>query len=220
MPVSFFIKDPLSGKRTRVNPDGALYTIDEGVPIFGAPVTQLPFRDYFRNSAGSFDMRVAASPASPVEFQIMANSDPNVERYITSLAFVIADQNATLNQFGNIGVLPNGCDIEFNNPAAPNGIVSLSLTGLQTNYDFVSLAQGEPAFGDGTTAFRAANVSGNSEAYIPILNLKKAFGYTYGIRLQASSDDAFTIRINDNTSGVDEFTCIANGFDRINTGQN
>ena len=215
MALGINIKDPITGRPARVNNEEALFVVAEGVPIFNQPPVQIIFRDYFRDSSGSNDMAITAA-AGGTEFFIGAPPDNNRERYITSLSFVIAQQNASLNQFANIGVLTNGVDLEYNSTVADDGVVNFTNGGLKTNFEFVRLCGGVPAFGSTTSAFRAGNVAGNSEGYIPFLDVRQTFGFTYGILLRAASPDRLTIRINDDLSAVTEFTCIASGFDRIN----
>ena len=215
MALGVLVKDPNTNQPVRVNNENAAYVIDEGVPIFGQPPVQIIFRDYFRDSTGSNDMSIAP-PASGTEFIIKAPSDNSRERYITNLSFVIAQQNASLNVFANIGVLTNGVDIEYSSTVAEDGFVSLSNGGLKTNFEFVRLCLGTPPIGGTTTAFRASKVSGNDDGYTPFLDLRKVFGVSFGVKLRAASPDKFIIRVNDDLSAATEFTCIASGFDRIN----
>lgn len=206
------IVDPYTDDAARVLNGGALEVITDGLPPQGAAQKAIIFRDYFRNAAGSEDMRVDGS-VTPVEFVIRAPITRDVDRYVKSLSFVIADAGASLNQFGNIGVLANGVEFEYSNLLAQGGVVSLGLGGLTTNFSFIELCLGTPAFGDGGTVFRANNVSGNSEAYIPALYFEN-FGLPNGVLLRGGTNDRLVLRINDDITGVDQFTCVANGFDR------
>lgn len=169
-----------------------------------------PFRQYLTDdgtSTGSSDMRVNGSSTS-VDFYIEASSD--CDRYITFLSFVIADAGATLNDFGNIGALSNGGDLFYDSERGTVTIADL----LTTNWLYVRMALGNPSFGDGAGAFRASNVSGTSEGYIPILNVTSILP-PYGIKLERGTKQRITHRVNDNVTAVDEFTCLAYGFDRF-----
>ena len=73
---------------------------------------------------------------------------------------------------------------------------------------------GQPAFGATTNAFIASNVSGLSEAVIPILDLTKILP-PFGIKLDKSSIQTLSLTVRDNCTGVDQFDCIAYGFDRL-----
>ena len=198
----------------KVDNSRALCVIENPFPPFGVNSGMRIFRQYLTDdgtSTGSNDMAVDGSSTN-VEFWVQA--DPDKDRYITSLSFVIADAGADANQFGNITALSNGCQLEYEDTL---GVVTIH-EALTTNFEFVRLCQGSPAFGTGASAFRVPNVAGNSEAYIPVLDLREVFGFKWGINLQAGTDQKLVLRIRDNVSGIDQFDCIAYGFDREDTG--
>ena len=168
------------------------------------------YRQYLTTTglaSGSNDMQVDGS-STPVEFWVSA--DPTYDLYISTLSFVIVDASATLSKFGNITALTNGCDLEF---FSNEGVVTIA-TALKSNFDFVRLCGGIPAFGDGAGAFRASNMLSTSEGYLPMLDVEDTFGIPFGLRLRAGSTDKITLRVNDLTTGVDQFDCIAYGFTR------
>jgi len=158
---------------------------------------------------GSNDMRVNGS-VNPVEFSI---TPPSVERdlYISTLFFTIADAGASLNQFGSITALTNGCTLRYNNKEGERIIRS----GLTSNFEFGRMAGFQPAFGDGNTAFRANNVVGASEAFLFQYDFKRINGFDYGLRLEGGTTQSLSIVINDNITGVDLFDCYVSGFERI-----
>jgi len=184
---------------------------DRRIPATEQIDTVIPFRQYLTadgTSGGSNDMQVSASAASPSDFYISAG-DKDI--YITTLSFIIADQNATLNNFGAVTALTNGCQLLWQ---TTDRTVTIH-DALQSNFDFVRLCGGKPAFGDAAGAFRASNVSGNSEGYIPILDIVNQFGMPWGIKLRRGSTQRLTLRVRDDTTGVDAFNCIAYGFERL-----
>ncbi len=158
--------------------------------------------------SGSEDMQVVGTLAAPIEFWIPASVEN--DRYITTLFFIIADATATLSQFGAVTALTNGCRIFYERPS---GEVNLHTT-LKSNFDFVQFCEGQPAFGTGNDAFRGKNVSGNSEAYIPVKDLTK-MSPPYGIRLAQGTEQRFVIQVRDTTTGVDRFDVRVEGFDRL-----
>ena len=157
---------------------------------------------------GSEDMQVVGTLAAPIEFWIPASVDN--DRYITTLFFTIADAAATLSQFGAVTALTNGCRIFYERKS---GEIDLHTT-LKSNFDFVQFCEGQPAFGTGNDAFRGKNVSGNSEAYIPVKDLTK-MSPPYGIRLARGTQQRFVLQVRDTTTGVDRFDVRVEGFDRI-----
>ncbi len=190
--------------------DNALVVVTRPWPPLEEQKTQ-PFRQFLTSTGlvgGSADMQVAGTLAAPVEFWIPA--DKTNDRYVTSLSFVIADQNCTLALFGTVTALTNGCRIFYERSS---GEINLHST-LKTNFDFVQLCLGQPAFGDANTAFRAANIFGSSEAYIPVLDLT-VMNPPFGIRLSRGSEQRLVLQVRDTTTGVDRFDCVATGFDRL-----
>ena len=206
MGVDSVIRDPLSKRGANVDIFGAVRTRDTGLPPFGNTVTAIPFSMFFEDDAGVTDMRVVGTVATPFEFDIVADS--NRDRYIKSVQFTIVDQNATLAQFGNIGALTDPILFEWDREGE-----TVLLARMISNYDHVRLAGGDPAFGDGTASFRASNVLGIAEAYIPFLDFQRIFGLPWGIRLKAGSDETLRIIIQDDTSGVDGYDALARGFE-------
>ena len=194
-----------------VDETGALRVEARNIPADEGGDVIIPFRQFMTTdgtATGTSDMQVAASAGSPSDFYIPASTDYDL--YITSLNWVIADQNAVLNTFGTITALANGCQLFWQTTDRTVTIAS----PLQSNFDFIRLCQGKPAFGDATTAFRAANVSGTSEGFIPILDVKTVFGMPWGFRLRRGTKQKLTFRVRDDTTGVDAFNCIAYGFER------
>lgn len=202
------------GYYAKVDNYNTLWVRDLGIPPASDPNDpngiadiQKVYREYLtRDGDGvTIDARVNASLANPIEFFVKA--EPGFDIYITSLSFVIADNTLTLGQFGAIGALTNGCNLFYEDT---NGITFIG-QDLKTNFQFVRLTQGNPAWGDPTGAFVANNVVGSSEAVLPVLDFRKVFGLPYGLRLGASSANKLSLEIRDNVSTVDQFDIIAYG---------
>lgn len=206
------LRDLKNGNEQSIDSSGASLNIVKPLPPFGGAGSQRMriFRQFLTDdgtSTGSSDMKVNGSSTN-VDFWVPAS--PTNDRYITSLSFVIADAGAVLNEFGNINALSNGCVLEYTDEM---GVVTIH-GSLTTNFKFVRLCSGNPAFGTGNASFRATNVSGASEAFFPTLDLIRTFGFQWGILLKAGSKQKLTLRVRDNVSGVDQFDCIAYGFER------
>lgn len=176
----------------------ALKVNNQNIPDKNDPITQVPITGYFLNN-GSFDARVAGSLATPIDFTIEARDDGDI--FINALQFSIADQGATLNDFGSLSQLTNGIQLIYSNIQLGEIILA---DDLQTNYDLVRLCQGNPAFSQGVESFRATNVDGQSEGYLPVLKLD-SFGLAFGVRIRARTEDKFILRIRDDITGVDAF---------------
>lgn len=165
------------------------------------------YRAYLASSSGATDMRVNGSVTN-VEFYVSASG--TADRYIIQLSFIIADANATLSQFGAIAALTNGCKLTYERLGETITIHN----ALKSNWDFVRLSLGNPAFGQQANAFIANNVFGASEGVIPILDFTKIMP-PYGIKLDEGTIQRLILTVRDNCTGVDQFDCIAYGFDRF-----
>lgn len=190
----------------RVIHGGAALVVDLGRPASDGALL-LPWRAPLAATAGSEDMKVSASLAAPSDFYVEAVD--GYDTYVVALSFEIADASAVLNKFGNITALTNGCVLEW---TAGGGLAQTLHPALKSNFDFVRLCLGMPSFGDGNGAFRANNVSSTSEGFIPVLDVRKTYGMPWGLRLRKGSKDRVTLRVRDNTTGVDSFGCVATGF--------
>jgi len=159
-------------------------------------------------TSGSNSMLAAGTATAPVDYYVQAHCD--CDRYITSVSFVIADDGVSLELFGAEAALANGCQFFYESDSA-----TVMLHGaLKTNWDFVRMCGGNPAFGTGTAAFKASKVEGKVDAYVPVFDTKGIMP-PYGIKLDAGSNQRLVVRIVDSTTGVDAFDAIAYGFDRF-----
>ena len=170
------------------------------------------FRQYMTDDGlvtGSEDMRVNAALATPIQFWIPAHDDD--DRYITAISFVIEDAGATLREFGALAAaLANGCRLFYDSLEVEVEIHD----ALQSNFDFVRLCLGRPAFGDAANTFRAPNVIALSEAYMPVLYLKDMMP-PYGVKLDRGTTQRLVLEVRDDTRAVDGFNAICYGFDRF-----
>jgi len=164
------------------------------------------FREFFKTEAGSENMLVDGSITN-LEFYIGASQV--ADRYISTVSFVLADAGLTLSKFANIRALTNGVEFLYEDE---NGKQVTIHEGIKSNFDFIQLCNGNPAFGP---TFTATNVKGNSEAIIPVLSFSDVFGIPWGIRLPKGSTERIVIKIRDDLRVPDRFDVTASGFDRI-----
>jgi hypothetical protein len=200
-----------TGNRVRVNPEGTLSVVVHPHPPTSDASFPIPFRTDFTLdgvAGASSDMQVVGTSAAPITFSVAAHVTR--ETFVKTVSIEIADASATLNKFGNITALANGCKFIWS--TQDNGEVEIA-GSLQSNWDFVRLAAGNPAFGDGAAAFRAGNVSGTSEGYIPVLDMSAVFGFPYGLKLRKGTLDRLSFVIQDDTTGVDSFNAVASGLE-------
>jgi len=210
MPVPFYIIDGHGTKnKLKVNKEGTIGVVNHLHPPLNDTIELRPFRQFFTDDGsptGSSDMRVNGS-VTPVDFFIDAKADRDI--YIKTFSFEIADAGAELNEFGNLSELTNGCGFFWDTGDGRNIIHN----GLKSNWDIVRLCGGNPAVGATTSSFRANNVIGQAEGYIPFLDVVKIFGVPWGLRLRKGSRDKIVLRVNDNINfvGDSSFNIIAFG---------
>lgn len=192
------------GNRLRIDTEGSANVVAHQHPPLNESIMGIPSVANFVNSAGSSDMQVVASLAAPQTFFIEAR--PDYEVYVKTVMITIADASATLNKFGNITALTNGVNFCWESQSLGSFVIK---GDMKTNWDFVKLSRGNPGFGDGAGAFRAGNVAGNSEGYLPVVDMFAVFGQQYGIRLRKGTHDKIVFEVRDDTTGVDEFTAEA-----------
>ena len=212
LPVKLVGKDNNSVQT--IDQSGASLNIIKPIPPFKPDQRMRVFRQHLTDDGlptdgTNQDMRVNGSSTN-VDFYVGSHNDR--DRYICFLSFIIADASATLDGFGNLSALTNGCVLEYIDEA---GTVTIH-DGIKTNFQLIRLCGGTPAIGNTTNAFRASNVSGSAEGYIPFLDLRTTFGFQWGILLKAGSTQRITFRIRDDLStGIDSMDCIAYGFERL-----
>jgi hypothetical protein len=104
--------------------------------------------------------------------------------------------------------LANGCRFFYEDN---NGEINVG-TSLVSNFEFVRLCQGNPS--GGSSAFLANNVVGTSEAFIPVFDFRN-FGFKWGLKLSAGSQNRLVLEVNDNVTAIDAFNAVAYGFRRV-----
>ena len=218
-----------SGLKARVTSGGYLNTQPSPYPAEDNRDLALVFREFLTlNGDGVTTSMLVDGSTNSQLFYIQG--EPEDDIYVTSLSFIVQGSGIVLgNDFAGSGSpLANGCRIYYEDK---NGEVNIA-TSLQTNFDFIRLCQGQPAFnnGDSSTAtgpFIAPSIAGGgggkgggsaADAIIPVLNVKNVFGLPYGIKLQRATTNRLVIEINDDlTTGLGTnpaFNVIVFGFKR------
>ena len=211
MSVNSKIVDSRNPKQAAtVEKNGAVRFMETPLPPFGDASKMRVFRQFFTTdgtATGTSDMLVNGSSTN-VDYYIPASQTK--DRYITQISFIIADASLSLNQWGNITALTNGCQLLYDDE---EGQVTIH-EALKTNWDVIRLCGGNPPIGATTSSFIASNVSGNSEGVIPVLDFRERFGFRWGLRLAVGTRQRLTFRIRDNISAPDQTDIIAYGFER------
>ena len=160
----------------------------------------LPFSEYLKlDGTGTTSFLVNGSVTSQ-DFYVTAKE---YDVYINTIVFEIADAGATLSQFGGIATLTNGLDFYYFNQNQGKYIIESS---LKSNYDFVKLANFQPAYGTAANAFQLTNAISAAEAYVGVIDLEDVFGLQWGLKLRADSTDRIGFTVKDNITGIDAMT--------------
>ena len=211
MPIGVYIQDPKTQQRAQVDSEGAVVFTERLTPPFGFPTIQTPLSQFFTDdgtATGSDDMRVIGTADGPLQFSIEAVA--NNDRYVKVISFLLADANASLDEFGNLPELSEGVRIFWKTAEG-----EFDIDTITTNAGLIRLGLGEPAFGDGNTAMLLNNISSTTDAFIPVLDFGKAFGFQHGIRLKNGTNERLVIEVRDDITGIDFFNAKAFGFDRL-----
>ena len=195
-----------SNNRIKINGEGEMSVVVHPHPPVGEITSAIPVREFFSNG-GSNDMRVDGS-TSPVVFEISADSEK--DKYIKTVSVVIADAGASMSEFAGLNTaLTNGLQMLWE--TTDLGQVEIA-DGIKTNFEFVRLGLGNPAF-NGGSAFIANNVNGTAEGLLPVIDLAQVFGFPWGLRLRAGSTDRICFVVNDDlSSGITQFDIIGYGI--------
>ena len=222
--------------KTTINDDNRQAGIEDGGYLRVSPApfppdddrdVQLIYREFLTlNGDGTTAAMLVDGSTTSQLFYIQG--EPNNDIYITSLSIIIAGAGIALgNDFAGSGTsLTNGVRIFYEDL---NGEVNIG-TNLQTNFDFIRLCQGNPAFNNGdvstgTGPFIAPSIAGASgkgstpaDGILPVLNFRDVFGFQYGLKIARNTNNRLVLEVNDNlTTGLGAnaaFNIIAYGFKR------
>ena len=201
-------------RKTTINDDNKQASIESGGYLRVSPAPfppddnrdiQVVYRKFLTlNGDGSTTAMTVDGSTTPQLFYIQA--DPTNDIYVTSLSIIIAGDGLTLaDDFaGNGAALTNGMRLYYEDN---NGETDIG-TQLQTNFDFIRLCQGVPAFADPTLGpFIANDIQGASgkgstpaDGILPVLNFREIFGFQFGLKLARTTTHKLVLEVNDNLS--------------------
>lgn len=212
MPLKVNIADPATGRRVPIDAEGAMSVQERSGPPFDVDERIIPFSSYLVDANGSRDMSVVGTPAAPAIFSLDALPDADV--YVSTLQWVISALSMEFNDFGNGAALADPCILSYKTETRT---VILN-DQLARNSDFVLMAQGQPAFGSLTDAFKGSNpAQGNNtdDAYFPSLDVVKVYRLPWGIKIPAAKSVGLSMSVRDDATAATVFTCQAFGFIRF-----
>lgn len=194
----------------KVGSQGEIYSMGFQKPNINEIDLALPFRQYFTDTGikgGSNLMNIDGS-INFQDFYISASSEYDV--FIKYITIEIADNGSpSLNKFGALSALTNGVSFYWDTQTEP--LYELH-EGIKTNKEFIRIASDTAAIGTGVEAYLADVSGGGTEkSYLPNIDMKEIYGFTWGLRLRKGTLDRLIFRINDNLTGLTTFNAIATG---------
>lgn len=197
MPGSTYIVG--EGGQLKVGDEGEVHVALHTHPVLNESTLSVPFREYFKNSSASEDMRVNGATTN-VDFTINAREESSV--WIKSISIKLADPGAKFNLFGALAALSNGVEFTWFTQLLGEIVIH---EGIKTNLQFFRLSDQVPTIIDLS--------GGGDDAITVYIDLAKIFGNQYGLKLSKGTKDRLTFRIKDNLSaGLSEFNAIAYGI--------
>ena len=213
LPVN--LVNPADGIKQLVEPARSALVAVRPVPPFGADLDAVVFRSFLTDVNGSSDMTVLASPAAPVVFSIRAQ--PGADLYIKSIAFLITGTSMNLGFFGDQPPLTDPCILTYDTETS-RVILSDDITA---NFDLIRLG-GEPMPGVGSVetpsppdALKVGSPAlgqSTNDAYVAFIDFSRVYGFPWGVRLEADSEQRFDFLIQDDLTLVTSFDCTVYGF--------
>lgn len=206
MTVRVTLQDANTGRAADVSPQGAqaVYQIAEPLPDLGTKNRLRFFRSFALNSAASSNMNVNGS-VTPQLFTI--DAAPDYDIYITKIIMVIADTLVRHGRFGNVPQLANGFDLIAFESGEETPLINKAKTGGEM------LAQSGllSPFGNGTEVNELSDWREGTEdaqiVTIPIADYVRG-----GLRLGRGNTDQLRAVVNDDLTGLTEFTVLALGM--------
>lgn len=201
------IGDANTRRNAKVTLEGALVTASSTRYVEEPGVSSIPAGYEMKvNGTGSNSM-VVNGATTPVDVYVPASQVGDI--FITTLSIVISDNLVSLNQFGGLAALANGCQLFYE---TARGRFYFPLR-FKTNADMIRLSNLIPGTGSKNDAFQLAKAGvAGDDGYIINIDASKFSPLEFGLRLRRASKDKLGIRINDNLTGLTEFNALVTGF--------
>lgn len=197
-----------SGDSLIVSPSGSIpvYLVSPPIAPVGTENVIRSLSQLFSSAGdgtGTANMNVDGSVTTQ-EFFI--NSSQECDIFLLNLVVVVADSAIVHNRFGNVPILTNGVTITV----TESGTVTTIIDAVKTGGQFIAQSGALNTFGDGSTMQEVTNWTGNEDAMV--LSLPLGVFVPTGIRLGRGRIDSMRLQINDDLTGLTEFTIRAQGF--------
>lgn len=198
------IKDSGSNLETHVaeNNSLAVNIIEPDLRQRGEKNRYRYYSELLSNTAGVTNMNVNGSVTSQ-EFNSMAEDDNDI--HVMSVVILLADLTVALNKFGALSALTNGFDLKIVEEGIDRPLINSAKTGGEI------LTQTAPIpFGVANAPNTITKYLSNSDALLMTIPLSQYV--PNGYRLARGSKNRLVATVNDDLTGLDEFTIRLIGY--------
>jgi hypothetical protein len=138
------------------------------------------------------------------EFYVAAEAEADIR--IMALVVIIADSAVVHSNFGNVGALTNGFNLQVFERGQTTNILFEAKTGGQ----MIAQSGMSNAYGDAATSFEITNWTGTEDAqtiFLPIASVIPG-----GVRIGRATEDKIYATVQDDLTGLTEFTVRVVGY--------
>ena len=154
--------------------------------------------------AGVVNLKLDGS-VTPLEAYVVAHADYDI--HVMGISFILADSAVTHNRFGNITELSTGINLF----AEEAGEITYALKNVKTGGQLIAQSGGARSFGTGGESHEIVNWSGTGDAQLVFLDMGSMLP-PEGLRIGRGTQDRLVLQINDDLTGLDEFSARIMGF--------
>lgn len=187
---------PIDNRGLSIGREGELNVALHTHPVRDEEEIGFPYSSFFVDENGSSNMVVATD----TDFYIQGGQDNDL--FIGSIHILLADAGASLNEFGGLPALTNGCSLKWSSQEFGDREI---LADIKENLDFYRLTDQDPKIIDLSGA--------GADAISCFINLRDLFLLPYGIRLKRGTTERLVFSIKDDLTGVSTFNIRANGME-------
>ena len=153
--------------------------------------------------SGTTNMNVDGS-SSPQTFYIEADADYDL--LVMLMVLIVADTAVTHNSFGNVSALSTGVDVKVTEAGVEETIIDKAKTGGQ----LIAQSGLSHPYGDGAQSFELINWTGTQDAQTVVIPFHHII--PGGLRIGRGTRDTICVVVNDDLTGLTEFTARVIGY--------
>lgn len=119
---------------------------------------------------------------------------------------IVADSAVVHNKFGNVAALTNGVTLRVRE----SGVLTNVFADVKTSGQLIAQSGIFTAYGDAATSFELTNWTANDDAHTIVIDVGSLL--PGGIRIGQATLDRFELLVNDDLTGLTEFTVRVMGY--------